>query len=186
MRQKSVSILGLVVVIAVVLAGCAASSRAPEERGADVAYDFDIVVYQGADALGGDAVRLSEVLAQGRPVVLNMWAGLCPVCRIEMPVLQQVYEEYGDRVLVVGIDLGPFVGLGSEEDARALLDELGITFPAGTTPDAAVVREYEVIGIPAAYFVTPGGQIVQQQAGALTEEELGEHVEALIEASGGP
>jgi len=123
--------------------------------------DFELTVYQGEDVLGGQSVRFSEVLAQGRPVVLSMWAGLCPICRVEMLKLQGAYTEYHDRVLLIGVDIGPFIGLGSEEDARALLDELKITFPAGTTPDAGVVRDYRVLGTPTTLFVKPDGEIIQ-------------------------
>jgi thiol-disulfide isomerase/thioredoxin len=85
------------------------------------ATDFQLSVYQGEDLLGGEEVKVSELLAQGKPVVLNMWTGLCPPCRVEMPDLQEVSEEYQGRVLLVGLDVGPFVGLGSRGDGRALL-----------------------------------------------------------------
>ncbi len=145
--------------------------------------DFEIIAYQGEDVLGGSSVMFSEVLAQGRPVVLNLWAGLCPVCRAEMPELQAAHEEYGDRVLVIGVDIGPFVGLGSEEDARALLDELKITFPAGTTSDAGVVRDYKVLGTPTTLFFKPDGEIIQRWTGRLTPGQLNEYIEALLDAS---
>ena len=93
--------------------------------------DFEIAVYQGEDVLGGQSVKFSEVLGQGKPVVLSLWAGLCPICRVEMPKLQKAYPQYRDRVLLVGIDIGPFVGLGTKEDGLALLNELGITYPTG-------------------------------------------------------
>ncbi|MFQ5858785.1 MAG: TlpA family protein disulfide reductase [Anaerolineae bacterium] len=48
---------------------------------------------------------LSEVLAQGRPIILDLWARLCPVCRAVMPELQAAHEEHGDRVLVVGVEI---------------------------------------------------------------------------------
>ncbi len=145
--------------------------------------DFEIIVYQGEDVLGGQSVMFSEVLAQGRPVVLNLWAGLCPVCRAEMPELQAAHEEHGGRVLVVGVDIGPFVGLGSEKDARAVLDELSITFPAGTTPDVSVVRDYKVLGTPTTLFFKPNGEIIQQWTGRLTSNQLDEYIEALLGAS---
>ena len=68
-----------------------------------------------------------------------------------------------------GVDIGPFVGLGTEEDAIALLDELEITFAAGSTPDATVVREYRVLGyfasrttmpVPRPLFVDTSGQLL--------------------------
>jgi thiol-disulfide isomerase/thioredoxin len=145
--------------------------------------DFEIIVYQGEDVLGGESVKLSEVLAQGKPVVLNMWAGLCPLCHTQMPKLQEAYDEYGDRVLVVGIDVGSFVRLGSREDGLALLDRLEITYPAGTTPEATIMRDYNVLGTPATYFLKPNGEIIQQRTGILSEAQLNEYIEELLEAS---
>jgi thiol-disulfide isomerase/thioredoxin len=161
----------------------AAPSTLPVGQVANLSPDFEITVYQGEDVLGGQSVRFSKVLAQGKPVVLNMWAGLCPICRTEMPELQKAYDKYGDRVLFVGVDMGPFVGLGSKEDALALLDELKITYPAGTTSDATVMRDYKVLGTPATYFLKPDGEIIQQWNGFLTEGQLNGHIEALLEAS---
>ena len=100
-----------------------------------------------------------------------------------MPELQAAYDKYGDRVLIIGVDIGPFVGLGSEEDARALLDQLGITFPAGTTSDVTILRDYKVVGTPATYFFKPNGEIIQQWIGFLTEDQLNGYIEALLEAS---
>ena len=95
----------------------ATPAAAPEGASVELDGDFEIAFYQGADTLGGDPVRFSELFGQGKPVVLNLWAGLCPICRTEMPELQAAYEKYGERVLFVGVDIGPFVGLGDEDDA---------------------------------------------------------------------
>ncbi|NIO68871.1 MAG: DUF3179 domain-containing protein [Anaerolineae bacterium] len=159
----------------------ATPSTVPESS--ELTSDFEITVYQGQDVLGGQSVRFSEVLAQGKPVVLNMWAGLCPICRTEMPELQEAYEKYEDRVLIVGVDIGPFVGLGGEEEALALLDELQITYPAGATADVTVMRDYKVLGTPATYFFKPNGEIIQQWNGFLTGDQLNGYIETLLEAS---
>lgn len=164
----------------ITLAACDSAASSPTAGGDGSAFDFEMVIYQGADGLVGKQVRLANILTQGKPVVLNIWAGLCPVCREEMSILQRVHEEYGDRVLVFGLDAGVFAGLGSEEDARALPDELEITFPAGITPDEVVMREYQVFGIPALYFITPDAEIVQRLYGRLTEEELSRHRQSIV------
>jgi thiol-disulfide isomerase/thioredoxin len=147
--------------------------------------DFVIDVYQGESILGGSSVAFSEVLGLGKPVVLNMWAGLCPICRNEMPELQEAYDAYGDRVVFLGVDIGPFVRLGSREDAVTLLEELEITYPAGSTPDAKIVRDYKVLGTPATYFVTPEGEIVERWNGFLTGDQLNKRIEELMEVSRG-
>jgi thiol:disulfide interchange protein len=63
----------------------------------------------------------------------------------------------------------------------ALLDELGITYPAGTTSDATIMRDYRVLGTPATYFLKPDGEIMQQWNGFLTEKQLDDNIEALLE-----
>jgi thiol-disulfide isomerase/thioredoxin len=146
--------------------------------------DFQMTVYQGADVLGGETVQIPRLLEKGRPIVLNFWAGLCPPCRLEMPDLQEVNDEYQDQILLVGVDVGPFTGLGSREDGRALLQELGVTYPAGTTSDAGVVQAYQVIGMPSTYFITPEGKIVRTWTGLLTKDKMGELVDELMQASG--
>jgi thiol-disulfide isomerase/thioredoxin len=148
-----------------------------------LAPDFEITVYQGADVLGGEKVRFSDLLAQGQPVVLNFWAGLCPPCRAEMPDLQEVYDEYQGRVLLFGLDVGPFVGLGSREDGRALLEELKVTYPAGTTFDANVVREYQILGMPTTLFIKPNGEVIRSWAGLLNKQKMEELIKELLAAS---
>ena len=147
--------------------------------------DFEIVAYQTGGELSGERMLLSEVLAAGKPVVLNFWAGLCPPCRAEMPEFQEVYDEYSDRILMLGIDLGPFTGLGNTDQGRALLEELGVTYPAGTTEDAGVVASFQVLGMPTTLFVTAAGGVAAKWTGILTKEKLIEHVEELLAVAEG-
>ncbi len=146
--------------------------------------DFSLTVYQGADALGSEELKFSAVFAPGKPVVLNFWAGLCPPCRAEMPFFQKVYDELGDQFILVGLDVGPFVGLGSREDGQSLLRELDITYPAGTTFDASTVAAYKVLGMPTTVFLTSDGTIFEVHTGILDEATLREKVEKLIQATG--
>lgn len=151
--------------------------------GVDLPLDFRLAVYQGEDLLGGQEVDFSGVVGQGKPVILNFWAGLCPPCRAEMPDLQEVHEEFGDQVLLVGVDVGAFTGLGNEQEGRALLQEVGVTYPTGTTSNAEVMRAYQVIGMPTTLFITPDGEIVERWTGLLTKDKMVELIEELLEAS---
>ena len=143
--------------------------------------DFEITLYQGGDALTESPIMFSDVLAEGKPVILNFWSGLCPICRNELPELQAAYDEYGERILFIGVDIGPFVNLGSRDDGRELLDELEITYPAGSTPDQSVLRDYQVLGTPTTHFILPGGESIERLTGAVGEERLRDNVERLIE-----
>lgn len=149
------------------------------------AADFEFVPYQGADVLGGESIMFSEVLAQGKPVVLAMWASSCPSCRVDMVLLEQASVDYGDEVLFVGLHIGHFVNLGTEEAALDFLDDEGITFPNGFTPKVSVVRDYEVLEAPSIYYIKPNGQILGQTYGLVRDDALREHIEELIAVSDG-
>jgi thiol-disulfide isomerase/thioredoxin len=182
---------GLTVVGVLVLAACGsavppsieARSSGAVASESQLPADFVVLVDQGQDELGGSEVQFSELLAEGKPVVLNMWAGLCPPCRLEMPDFQEVHIEFGDSIVLLGLDVGPFTSLGTREDAEGLIEELGVTYPIGTTDHAGVVRDYGLIGMPTTYFLTPDGEVHRQWTGLLTEEKLVELVDELLDAS---
>ena len=144
----------------------------------DLAPNFTFTMYQGEDKVGGSELDLAQL--RGKPVVLNFWAGLCPPCRAEMPDLQIFYDQFKDRVILIGIDLGRFTGLGSQNDATDLLQELGVTYPAGFTNDSSVVKDFKVLGMPTTIFIRADGTIFKKWIGALNEDVLAERTNAML------
>lgn len=172
MKTLKITILALGIMLLAV--ACSGGASEP----ADSIYDFDISLYQGSGVLGSETVAVSDL--RGQPVVLNFWAGLCPPCRAEMPEFQAFADEYDGRALVLGVDLGQFFALGSEEDAVTLLNELGVTYPAGATGDANVVRELEVLGLPATFFIAADGSLHRKWQGVLNGDKLAEITDEML------
>ena len=125
--------------------------------------------------LDGSTFDLDEhIAADGRPVVLNLWASWCPPCRAEMPDIDKVATEQSD-VLFVG------VAVNDETDkARDFAEEIGISytiaFDDGTVDDA-----YQVIALPATFFITGDGTIAKSHFGIVTVESLNEDIAALFD-----
>jgi len=130
-----------------------------------LAPNFSFNLYQGEDILGSETKQLSQL--RGTPVVLNFWARLCPPCWTEMPELQEFSEEFQGQIILLGIDIGQFTGLGPPRDASKLLDSMGITYPAGFTDDGDVVEQYKVLAVPTTVFIDGQGRIFQKWTGAL-------------------
>ena len=145
--------------------------------------NFSFSVYQGADTLGGDELEFSDVLALGKPVVLNFWAGDCPPCRAEMPAFQRVYERREGDVIFLGLDVGVFTDLGTRESALRLLSELGITYPAGAPPNRSAVVRYSVLSMPTTVFIDSAGKMIDRADGAMTEFRLATEIDELLAAS---
>jgi len=100
-----------------------------------------------------------------------------------MPDFQKVHEEYREQVIILGIDVGPFLGLGSRQDGRALLRELNISYGTATTFDPSVVRSFEILGMPTTLFYTAEGRLHKRHTGILTRGQIETLVKELLAAA---
>ena len=156
------------------LAACAPAERRPLQVG-DRAPEY------GARSLAGDSVSLAEL--DGRPVVVNLWATWCAPCRQEMPELQELAERYGDDLAVVGVSIDR---MGTEEDIRRFLDEVGVDFPILLDPGERFVHRFMTIGVPETFLIDAEGVVRRRWTGRyhpLSEENL-ELVERAIADAG--
>lgn len=53
----------------------------------------------------------SKVLESDKPVLVDFWAEWCGPCKMISPIVEQIAEEYGDRVRVVKVDADPNPGV---------------------------------------------------------------------------
>ncbi len=116
----------------------------------------------------GPDVRLSAL--RGVPVVVNVWAGWCPPCRAELPVLAAVAQSAqraGDPVRFLGID----VLETRPDDAVALLGSTGATYPSVRDDDGATRAALRWTGPPMTVLVRADGTIAYRLAAPLTSAE---------------
>ena len=101
----------------------------------------------------GRNLKLSEL--RGQVVMLNFWATWCAPCREEMPLLNQLYEQYrkvGFTLLAVNIDDEP-------AKARAMARKLGVSFPVLFDTDKRVSRLYDVAAMPSTLLIDRDGKL---------------------------
>lgn len=157
-----------------ILAACSDDNGDAANDGAsELEHDFAFIPYQSiGDADGESEMMFSEVFDEGKPVVLNFWAGQCPPCRAEMPHFQALADEYADDFILLGIDVGVFTGLGTEQNALDLLEELNITYPAGRAVDRDALLDYGATGMPTTVFLNSQGEVVDKRIGMILEDEM--------------
>ncbi len=169
--------LGLLAAAAVVASVALAACQSEVE---DAVPDLVISVSQGAEVIGEGDVTLAELVDGGKPVVVNFWAALCAPCRLEIPEFQRVHDARADAVTILGVDIGPQWRLGTREEGEALLAELGITSPAGTTSDPEVNTKFGILGMPTTVFIHADGRVLRTWTGALNEAKMNEIVDELV------
>jgi peroxiredoxin len=123
-------------------------------------------------ALDGNTVPLRSLT--GEPLVLNFWYSTCLPCRKEMPAFQQVHEELGPRVRLIGIN-----PLDDAERAQDFADEVGVTYELLRDPDGRATAGLGVARFPTTVFVAADGTVLDAEPGELSADELRTRIEEL-------
>ena len=124
----------------------AGSQAAPQEPKGP-APDFTL------KSLSGENIKLSEL--RGQVVLINFWASWCGPCRQEMPLLDQMYQKYGE----LGFTL---LGVNVEQDsadAQRMLHDTPVTFPILFDTQNEVSKLYDVTAMPSTVIVDRDGNV---------------------------
>ncbi|TET66561.1 MAG: TlpA family protein disulfide reductase [Dehalococcoidia bacterium] len=149
-----VTILASMLASGLVSAGCSSSTQGPEIG--KLAPDFQL------SNLDGQVVSLGDF--RGKPVLLNFWASWCGPCRYEMPFLQEIYQAWSGKglvVLTVNLQENP-------SRVKEFVEEFGLSFPVLLATSQEVPLAYNIRGIPATFFIDKNGIIQDIKIGAFS------------------
>jgi peroxiredoxin len=117
--------------------------------------------FTAVDPASGDSVPLARY--EGSVVLLNIWATWCEPCRVEMPSMQRLHEEFaaeGLKIVAVSID---------QADAQVVLDfqrEYALTFDILHDQSRSIERVFQTTGVPESFVLNREGRIVKKVIGA--------------------
>jgi thiol-disulfide isomerase/thioredoxin len=130
-------------------------------------------VFRFEDA-SGTTFALSDF--QGKAVMLNFWRTTCPPCVMEMPHLQEVYDEWQEEVVMLIINIGE-----DADTVNEFLDDLGLSLPVILDREAFAAVEYQSYSIPTTFFIDKEGAVRGIKIGAFqSAEELESILEKLV------
>lgn len=128
--------------------------------------------YQGlaGEALSADSLR-------GRVVLVNFWATWCSPCRVEMPLLEAMYQRHRDEGFVVvgfAVDQAPTRTVADFVRAR------GVTYPIAHVASEAERRFGGIRGYPTSFLLDRTGRIRHQVLGPIGPLSLEPAVRRLL------
>ena len=106
----------------------------------------DAIVHISDDSFSDD------VLGADKPVLVDYWAEWCGPCKMIAPILEEIADEYGERIKVCKMDI----------DANQ-----------GTPP------KYGIRGIPT-LMLFKNGEVEATKVGALSKNQLAAFIESNI------
>lgn len=128
----------------------------------------------------GKVVTLDQL--RGKPVLITFWASWCGPCRVELPELQRLHEELGDKgfvLLAVNVD-------SSASAARRFLELHKLQIPVYRM-DQRDLAAIGVSGIPTNLLLDRDGRPVQLYEGysPAVAGAIRDHVRSMLPADPG-
>lgn len=161
------------------------SNSANEKKESESSDEFIAPVFEGKDQ-NGFTHRLEDY--KGKVIFLNFWASWCGPCKMEMPDVQSLYEEYGENkgdVIVLGVTNPKNKQYSNssdveEEELKKFIKDGGYTFPTILNASGDIFADYEISAFPTTFIIDREGKLVGYAQGMLTKEIMKNAVEDAI------
>jgi thiol-disulfide isomerase/thioredoxin len=135
--------------------------------------DFTLKDMSGVD------VKLASF--KGKVILLNFWATWCGPCKVEIPDLVSLQDEYKDDLVVLGVLVQDDMNDAIAPFAR----EYKINYPLldGNNREDVELAYGPFYGIPSSVIVGRDGRIAMKHAGIRTREQFEREIVALVSQS---
>jgi thiol-disulfide isomerase/thioredoxin len=110
----------------------------------------------------GDTLRLSDVVAKHKYVLLDFWASWCRPCRELMPSLKELYAAHRDQLEIVSVSIDTDL-----EAWKAMINKLELPWLHGAVqlarPGSEPAEEYGVSYVPTLFLIGQDGTIIARE-----------------------
>ena len=181
MKKLTLVVIGVLLTMVLLVVGCA--SEATPDIQPTSSFDVAQGTQMGSLApnfqlnnLEGEPVSLSDF--RGGPVLLTFWATWCGYCRAEMPIVQQMHDEWQSKGLtVLTVNLIGSRPSETPDNLASFMQSNEYSYTVLLDMNQEVSRNYAIVGTPTSFLIDKYGIIWERTLGpyatkAVLEESI--------------
>jgi len=140
-----------------------------------VAIGTDAPLHFTLKDMNGVDVKLASF--KGKVILVNFWATWCGPCRVEIPYLIELQNQYKDDLVILGISVDD-----PAEKMKPYATSMQINYPllVGLGRDDVQDAYGPLWGIPVSVFVGRDGKIAQKHSGIASKEQFEREIKAAL------
>ena len=173
--------LVVIVVLSLVVSATATAlvaQRAAELRDAERERERgEFVLEISLITIDGEMLNISDFKARGRPVLVDLMATWCGVCRMQMPMMNATYNAYKDKIDFVSIDTDWYE---TDEDLREYRDDYGAEWDFAMDRAGSAFGAFYPDAYPTLIIIDRDGRVVFSHDGAITQADLLKAVQRVV------
>ena len=125
--------------------------------------------------MNGASVHLASY--KGKIILLNFWATWCPPCKVEIPDLIELQEQYRDDVVVLGFSVDD-----TAEQLKPFAADYKMNYPVLVGLGHENIQEAygPMWGIPVTIIIDRDGTIAKKQSGIRTKDQIEREIKTLL------
>jgi thiol-disulfide isomerase/thioredoxin len=128
--------------------------------------------------LDGKVIRLSDYV--GKIVIVDFWATWCGPCRMAIPELVELQNEYKNDLVIIGISLDQ---PNTQRNLKPFIESYGINYPIVLGTIEVVEAYGNIRGIPTSFIVNQDGEIVNKFTGYVPKSYYTSDIDQLLNSS---
>ncbi|MCS7204642.1 MAG: TlpA family protein disulfide reductase [Leptospiraceae bacterium] len=105
----------------------------------------EITVNLRFQKLNGEIITLEDL--KNKTIVLNFWATWCMPCKIEMPLLENTYNDLKDHVEILGITIE------EKDTVIRYLENHKVSYPIILDTDYSITEYFNIMGYPSIIII---------------------------------
>ena len=83
--------------------------------------------------------------------ILNFWFPSCGPCAKEVPHIEKLNNEFGNKIEIVGIQM---IGIDNTNDGLEFAQKLNLSYKLGYNLDNSTIKKYNINSFPTTIFVS--------------------------------